>query len=248
MSVTAGSDAAHSITGSRTAQVTAGASATCSPSGAINQNEEREGREHGQTNHEGCHRQKIEIEVHCRLEHGQNKQENEHELTNQGVPVAPFHPDSVGTKMILLCGLLPLIPRGGGSIGRFGIWPGYLVQSLYGPRSGDLPKGLMISVHGLFSVGLLVKISHFLATLRWPEGAHDLGVGGVSCLELLILCERVAVERLVLLPCSRRAGRPVSVSAVPVGPGIDIWRSCRFIGSNFRFLDRLPGGLRRFIL
>ena len=47
-----------------------------------------------------------------------------------------------------------------------------------------------------FSVGLLVKVSHFLATLRWPEGAHDLGVGGVSYLELLILCERWAGERL----------------------------------------------------
>ena len=43
-----------------------------------------------------------------------------------------------------------------------------------------------------FSVGLLVKISHLLATLRWPEGVHDLGVGGVSYLELLILYERWA--------------------------------------------------------
>ena len=80
--------------------------------------------------------------------------------------------------------------------------------------------------------------------------AHDLGVGGVSYLEELILYERWAGERLVLekvLPYSGRAGRPISVSAVPVGPGIDIWRSCRFIGSIFRFLDRLPGGLRRFI-
>ena len=28
-----------------------------------------------------------------------------------------------------------------------------------------------------------------------------------------------------------RPGRPISVSAVPFGPGIDIWRSCRFIGA-----------------
>ena len=98
--VTAGSGAAHSITGPRSAEVTAGASATCSPSGTINQNEERDCREQGQTNYEGCHRQKIEIGVRCRLEHGENKQENEHEHTNQGVPVAPSHPDSVGTKMM----------------------------------------------------------------------------------------------------------------------------------------------------
>ena len=67
---------------------------------------------------------------------------------------------------ILLCGLVPLIPRGGGFIGRFGIWPGYLVQSLFGPRSGGLPKGLrflrMISVHGLFRSGCWLKSLIFL--------------------------------------------------------------------------------------
>ena len=33
-----------------------------------------------------------------------------------------------------------------------------------------------------------------------------------------------------------RPGRPISVSAVPFGPGIDIWRSCRFIGALMRSL------------
>ena len=81
-------------------------------------------------------------------------------------------------------------------------------------------------------------------------GAQDLGVGGVSYLELRILYERWAGERLVLekvLPHGRREGRPISVSAIPLGPGIDIWRSCRLFGSICRFLDRLPGGLWRFI-
>ena len=50
-----------------------------------------------------------------------------------------------------------------------------------------------------------------------------------------------------MLPYGRRAGRTISVSAVPVGPGIDIWRSCRFFGSIFPFLDWLPGGLRKFV-
>ena len=31
--------------------------------------------------------------------------------------------------------------------------------------------------------------------------------------------------------------------AVPFGPGIDIWRSCRFIGAMMRSLCLLPGGL-----
>ena len=38
-----------------------------------------------------------------------------------------------------------------------------------------------------------------------------------------------------------------SVSAVPFGPGIDIWRSCRFIGAMVRSLCFLPGGLGRFV-
>ena len=37
------------------------------------------------------------------------------------------------------------------------------------------------------------------------------------------------------------------MSAVPFGPGIDIWRSCRFIGALMRFVCLLPGGLRRFV-
>ena len=44
-----------------------------------------------------------------------------------------------------------------------------------------------------------------------------------------------------------RPGRPISVSAVPFGPGIDIWRSCRFIGALMRSLCLLPGGLQRFV-
>ena len=101
-----------------------------------------------------------------------------------------------------------------------------------------------------FSVGLLVKFAHFLGSLHWPQGAGDLGVGGVSYLELLILYEMWAGERLMVegaVPVGRREGRPISVSAVPFGPGIDIWRSCRFVGSLFRFLGNLPGGMGRFL-
>ena len=52
-------------------------------------------------------------------------------------------------------------------------------------------------------------------------------------------------RRLILV--ISRPGRPISVSAVPFGPGIDIWRSCRFIGALMRSLCLLPGGLRRFV-
>ena len=60
-----------------------------------------------------------------------------------------------------------------------------------------------------FSVGLLVKIVHFLGSLHWPRGAGDLGIGGVSYLELLILYEQWAGERLVVesaVPFGRRYG------------------------------------------
>ena len=47
------------------------------------------------------------------------------------------------------------------------------------------------------------------------------------------------------VPSARRVGRPISVSAVPVGPGIDIGRSCRFFWSLVRFLALLSGCLIR---
>ena len=37
------------------------------------------------------------------------------------------------------------------------------------------------------------------------------------------------------------------MSAVPFGPGTDIWRSCSYIGALFRALVGLPGGIRRFV-
>ena len=101
-----------------------------------------------------------------------------------------------------------------------------------------------------YSVSLLVKVSAFLGTLHWPAGAVEFGVGSVSFVELLILYEQWAGERLCLesaIPRHRRVGRPISVSAVPFGPGIDIWRSCRFLGAIFRALRMLPGGLGRFL-
>ena len=94
---------------------------------------------------------------------------------------------------------------------------------------------------------LLVKWVSFLSTLHWPVGDVDLGVGGVSYVELLILYELLAGERLFLEkahPRYLRPGRSISVSAVPFGPCIDIWRSCRFIGALMRSLCLLPGGLR----
>ena len=90
--------------------------------------------------------------------------------------------------------------------------------------------------HWPYTPGLLVKWVAFLGTLHWPAGGADLGVGGISYVELLILYELWAVETVVFGEGSSssclRPGRPISVSAVPFGPGIDIWRSCRFTGAH----------------
>ena len=64
---------------------------------------------------------------------------------------------------------------------------------------------------------------------------------------MLVLYELWAGERLVLEKASpryRRPRRPISVSA---GPGIDIWRSCRFTGALVRSLCTLLGGIGRFV-
>ena len=90
----------------------------------------------------------------------------------------------------------------------------------------------------------------FSLLYNWPADECNLGVGGVSYVELLFLYELWAGERLqseTAVPRYRRPGRSISVSAVPFGPGTDIWRSCRFLGASFRGLRDLPFGLRRFV-
>ena len=63
-----------------------------------------------------------------------------------------------------------------------------------------------------YSVSMLVKWAVFLYSLHWPQGGVDLGVGGVSYVELLILYELWAGEILVLekaVPRYRGAGRSI---------------------------------------
>ena len=100
-----------------------------------------------------------------------------------------------------------------------------------------------------YSVRILVKWVAFLSSLHWPAASADLGVGGVSFVEILILYELWAGDWSwkKAYPRYRRPGRPISVSAVPFGPGTDIWRSCRLIGALFRVLCALPGGIGRFM-
>ena len=96
--------------------------------------------------------------------------------------------------------------------------------------------------------GLLVQWAAFLGTLHWPAGGVDLGVGDISYVELPILYELWAGERLSLglslgifvLRAQFRCRLFLLVQAY-------IWRSCRFIGALMRSLCLLPGGLARFV-
>ena len=125
-----------------------------------------------------------------------------------------------------------------------GIWDSEWVTF---PASGICADDI---AHWPYTPGILEKWETFLGTLHWPDGGADPGVSGVSYVELLILYELWAGERLSLEkahPRYLRPARPISVSAVPFGPGIDIWRSCRFMGALMRSLCLLPGGLARFV-
>ena len=95
------------------------------------------------------------------------------------------------------------------------------------------------------SVDLVVKITAFCEFCSLVSEDKDLGVGGVSYLELLILCELWAGERLICeksIPWRRRSG-----TAATASPGVEIWKSCWLLGCVLRFLWGLPGGFRRFL-
>ena len=156
--------------------------------------------------------------------------------------------------LILWYGLLVLVLKGVGWFMLFGTGYSCPGQLAFGIRSGfmflHLLSVLMMLLIGLTPLVFWLSGLPFLRSLHWPVGGLDLGVGGVSYAEFLILYELLAGERLSLEKACPRflgPGRPISVSAVPFGPGIDIWRSCRFIGAMMRSLCLLPGGLRRFV-
>ena len=126
--------------------------------------------------------------------------------------------------------------------------PGFLNSSWIQVDAGHI-TGADISAWP-YSVGILVRFTSFLRTLHWPSGSVDLGHFGISFLELLILFEQWAGHRLLSEKVTRphiRAGRPISVSSVPVSEGIEIRHGCQFLSSLIRALGKLPGGLGRFL-
>ena len=97
---------------------------------------------------------------------------------------------------------------------------------------------------------MLVKFTSFLSTLRWPEGLNDMGRLGVSYLEMPVLFERWVGHHLLpekTVTIKNRSGRNIVIGCSPISEGVNIRSGCQFIGSLFRSLARLPGGLPRFI-
>ena len=126
--------------------------------------------------------------------------------------------------------------------------PGFLDHDWFTVDSGPLTD-CDISVWP-FSTSILVKITSFLSTLRWPEGLNEIGKFGVSYLELLILFEKWLGHRLLpekTVPTKVRKGRLVVVGTPPVSEGVQIRLGCHFLGSLLRSLGNLSGGLSRFI-
>ena len=101
-----------------------------------------------------------------------------------------------------------------------------------------------------YSVGILVKWVAFLGTLHWPADGADLGVGGFLMLKCLFSLSFGLVRGLFLsrlFPGIVGQGSQFQCRLFFFfGPGIDIWRSCWFIGALLTSLSILPGGVRRF--
>ena len=91
--------------------------------------------------------------------------------------------------------------------GPLGIWDSEWVNV---PASAICAEDI---AHWPYTVGLLVKWVAFLgSSLHWPAGGWDLGVRGISYVELLILYELWAGERLSLEkahPHYLRPARPI---------------------------------------
>ena len=81
-----------------------------------------------------------------------------------------------------------------------------------------------------FSVPLLVKFTSFLSTLQWPEGLNEMGMCGVSYVEILILFEMWVGHRLLpekTVPKPWTAGRSFKVGVAPVSDGVRIRIGCQ---------------------
>ena len=108
------------------------------------------------------------------------------------------------------------VPLSSFLLGPVGIWSGDWVASAVSRITVDDVRVWP------YSVSLLVKMSAFLSILHWPVAADDLGVGVFLLLSYSFCMSFGLVNGFLLrgaVPKRLRAGRPISVSVVPFGPG-----------------------------
>ena len=98
--------------------------------------------------------------------------------------------------------------------------------------------------HWPYSVGILVNLAAFLGTLCIGQCLVMIRVSVVPPLSSCSFFLNFGLERGLFW---KRLFLAISVSAVPLRVGNDIWRSCRFIGGVLRALCTLLGGLGRFL-
>ena len=99
---------------------------------------------------------------------------------------------------------------------RFGTGHSCPARPVFGAQNGFfsciLPSALRTLLSGPKALVSWLSGSPFLVVFHWPAGGLDLGVGGISYVELLILYELWAGERLSLEkahPRHLRPGRPI---------------------------------------
>ena len=129
--------------------------------------------------------------------------------------------------VLLVLGLPVVFPRDVGLCVRCVMLLYCLDRRLSGMLVGlvSFPHLLLLMTSAIGRIRLGFWSNWLPSWLHWPVSGADLGVGGVSYVELLILFELWAGERLCVGEGSSSlssARRPISVSAVPLGPGIDI--------------------------
>ena len=90
---------------------------------------------------------------------------------------------------------------------------------------------MVILVTGPNSVGIFLKFTTFLSTLRWPQRENEMVKFGVFFLGMLF--ERWAGHRLQTektLPLHERAGRTLTLAPTPISEGYGFFRGASLLG------------------
>ena len=103
------------------------------------------------------------------------------------------------------------------------------------------------------------RVLRILRRSPWQGFVTDAHLVGANRLQNQIKSNQIESNRIIVVfvnnkqpttpttPTTTTPTTPTTTTTFPVGPGIDIWRSCMFLGCIIRFWARLLGGLGRFV-